>query len=105
MTALFIEEKTHRLPCAARLERLRKLVGTFDAPAMARDAELCGWLLPAPMQSPEMPAMISGYFGSSNRFEEAIASFAVTYTDQNERDHQAFLEAIRDGKIQVYQEQ
>jgi len=36
---------------------------------------------------PRDAAIISGYFGSSNRFDEAIASFAVTYTDQNERDH------------------
>jgi len=34
---------------------------------------------------PRDAAIISGYFGSSNRFDEAIASFAVTYTDQNER--------------------
>ena len=49
--------------------------------------------------------MISGYLGNSSKFDEAIASLAMTYADQNERDHQAFLEAIRDGKIQVYQEQ
>ena len=34
--------------------------------------------------------MISGYLGNSSKFDEAIASFAVNYADQNERD-QAFL--------------
>jgi hypothetical protein len=34
----------------------------------------------------------------------AAASFAVTCANQNERDHQALLEAIRDGKIDVYVE-
>ena len=49
--------------------------------------------------------MISGYLGNGSKFDEAIASFAMTHADQNERDHQAFSEAIRDGKIQVYQKQ
>ena len=47
-------------------------------------------------------AMISGYLGNSSKFDEAVASFAVTYADQNEGDHQVFLEAIRDGRIPVY---
>lgn len=46
--------------------------------------------------------MISGYLGNSSKLDEAIASFAVTYAGQNERDHQVFLEAIRDGRIPVY---
>jgi Uncharacterized protein conserved in bacteria (DUF2252) len=36
--------------------------------------------------------MISGYLGNSSKFDEAIASLAMTYADQNERDHQRSLE-------------
>jgi hypothetical protein len=36
--------------------------------------------------------------------DETIASFAVTYAEQNERDYQALLTAIHAGKIAVYQE-
>jgi hypothetical protein len=33
-------------------------------------------------------AMIgSGYLGNGSKFDEAIASFAMTHADQNERDH------------------
>ena len=48
--------------------------------------------------------MISGYLGNSNKFDEAIASFAVNYADQNERDHQTLLKAVSAGKIEVYHE-
>ena len=48
--------------------------------------------------------MISGYLGNSSKFDKAIASFGMTYADQNERDYQAFLKAIRAGKIEVYNE-
>ena len=48
--------------------------------------------------------MISGYLGNSTRFDQAVSNFAMTYADQNERDYQALLEAIRSGKIEVLRE-
>ena len=32
-------------------------------------------------------------------FDEALASFAVAYADQTERDHAALEAAIRSGKV------
>jgi hypothetical protein len=43
--------------------------------------------------------------GSSDTFDRAVADFAVAYADQNETDHVAFLKGIREGRIEVYQEQ
>jgi hypothetical protein len=57
------------------------------------------------MRNPGDAALISGYLGNTSKFDEAIASFAVTYADLNERDHQDFLKAIHAGKIEVYEEQ
>jgi hypothetical protein len=48
--------------------------------------------------------MISGYLGASARFDDAVARFALTYANQNARDHQALLKAIRAGRIKVNQE-
>ena len=48
--------------------------------------------------------MISGYLGNSSRFDDAVSNFAMAYADQNERDYQALLEAIRGGKIEVLRE-
>ena len=47
------------------------------------------------------PAQISGYLGSSDLFEEAIASFAEAYADQTVRDHAALLAAIKAGRIKA----
>jgi hypothetical protein len=43
--------------------------------------------------------MISGYLGSSEDFEHAIADFAASYADQNERDHRRLVEAISSGRV------
>jgi hypothetical protein len=42
---------------------------------------------------------IASYLGGADRFEQAIARFAATYADQNERDHQALLAAVASGRI------
>ena len=40
---------------------------------------------------------IATYLGTSDKFDEALARFAEAYADQNERDHQALLDAVKDG--------
>jgi uncharacterized protein (DUF2252 family) len=42
---------------------------------------------------------IAAYLGNSNAFDQAIADFSVAYADQNDRDYQAFLAAIKAGQI------
>jgi len=48
--------------------------------------------------------MISGYLGSNDLFDKAVAKFALAYADQNERDYKALLKTIRDGRIQTLEE-
>jgi len=47
------------------------------------------------------PAQISGYLGSKDTFDQAIADFSEAYADQAERDHAALLTAIKDGRVQA----
>jgi uncharacterized protein (DUF2252 family) len=47
------------------------------------------------------PALISGYLGSSDLFDQAIALFAEAYADQTERDHAALKAAIKQGRIKA----
>jgi hypothetical protein len=47
------------------------------------------------------PALISGYLGSSDLFDQAIALFAEAYADQTERDHAALMAAIKKGRIKA----
>jgi hypothetical protein len=43
--------------------------------------------------------------GKSDAFEKALASFAVAYADQNEKDHAALKRAIRSGKVEAAAEE
>jgi hypothetical protein len=47
------------------------------------------------------PAMIAGYLGKSDAFDRAIMGFGMSYADQAERDHAAFMKAVRSGRIEV----
>lgn len=44
---------------------------------------------------------MTGYLGSGDVFDQAIAGFALTYADQNERDHQALVAAVRAGRVEA----
>ena len=46
-------------------------------------------------------AMISGYMGSSETFDDAICEFAVEYADQTQRDYRAFVKAVREGRVKA----
>lgn len=42
---------------------------------------------------------IAGYLGSSDKFDRAIARFAVAYADQNEADYARFMQALSAGEL------
>jgi len=84
--------------------KIKARVEGFDEPTMTKYAEWCGWALARAHAKSGDSAVIHGYLGNSNEFDEAIASFAVKYADQNEHDYKDFLKAIRAGKIEVYKE-
>ena len=44
---------------------------------------------------------IASYIGKSDAFDHAIAEFAVTYADQNQRDYEALQAAIKQGTIKA----
>jgi uncharacterized protein (DUF2252 family) len=46
-------------------------------------------------------ALISGYLGENDRFDEALTSFSAAYADQTERDYAVFKRAIRAGKVKA----
>jgi uncharacterized protein DUF2252 len=52
--------------------------------------ELCGWVLARAHARSGDAAGISGYLGSGDRFDRAVATFAEAYADQTEADHAAF---------------
>jgi uncharacterized protein (DUF2252 family) len=65
--------------------------------------ELCGWTLARAHARSGDRIAIAAYLGGSDVFDRAIARFAVAYADQNERDHQALMDAVAAGKITAEQ--
>jgi uncharacterized protein (DUF2252 family) len=61
--------------------------------------ELCGWTLARAHARSGDRIAIASYLGNSDIFDKAIANFAAAYADQNERDHQALVDAVAAGRI------
>ncbi|MGH7879081.1 MAG: DUF2252 family protein, partial [Candidatus Binataceae bacterium] len=64
-------------------------------------AEACGWALALAHARSGDPAMIAGYLGSGEAFDDALVKFAEAYADQTERDHAALLKAIKAGQLKA----
>jgi hypothetical protein len=60
---------------------------------------LCGWTLARAHARSGDRVAIAAYLGSGGAFDRAIAAFAETYADQNERDHAEVEDAAREGRI------
>jgi uncharacterized protein (DUF2252 family) len=61
--------------------------------------EVCGWTLARAHARSGDRIAIAAYLGSSDAFDRAVAAFAVSYADQNERDFSALGDAARSGRI------
>lgn len=67
-------------------------------------AGLCGRTLAHAHAKSGDAALISGYLGKSDDFDEAIGEFALAYADQNAEDHAAFVDAVKAGKLEAIME-
>src|SRR5260370_39162164 len=75
-------------------------VCSSDLPAaLSKYAKMCGSALARGHAKAGDAAAISGYLGSGESFDEAIAAFACTYADQTERDHAAMVQAVKAGRL------
>ena len=81
--------------------KIKPLVEVFTPSVMRQYAVLCGWTLARAHARSGAPAKISGYLGKSDKFDQAIADFAIAYADQTERDHEVLTKAVREGKLEV----
>ena len=74
-------------------------VSLMDPDQLAYYGRLCGWALARAHARTGRAAMISGYLGGSEDFDQAVADFAVAYAGQNERDYQQLRQAISDARV------
>ena len=68
---------------------------------MAKYARLCGWTLARAHARAGDRIALAAYLGGSAKFDQAIADFAETYADQNERDYAALQAAVKEGKVEA----
>jgi hypothetical protein len=79
--------------------KMKPLVEFFNQTTLLDYADLCGWTLARAHARSGDAAMIAGYLGKKDVFDRAVARFSRRYADQGERDHAAFINAIRNGRI------
>jgi uncharacterized protein (DUF2252 family) len=86
--------------------QLRDMKGSVDVESMAPAnlelyARVCGWTLARAHARSGDPVAIAGYLGKSDTFDRSITDFSERYADQNEKDYQAFVEAIHAGRLEA----
>ncbi|WP_373652505.1 DUF2252 domain-containing protein [Schlesneria sp. DSM 10557] len=72
-----------------------------SAKELLRYAEMCGRTLAHAHAKSGDAALMSGYLGKSDDFDQAVGEFALAYADQNEKDHAALEAAVKMGTIDV----
>jgi uncharacterized protein (DUF2252 family) len=88
------------------VRQLRDMKGSMSVPLMDPlqldyYGQLCGWALARAHARTGRASVISGYLGTSEVFDQAIADFAVAYARQNEQDYRRLLTAISAGRVQA----
>jgi uncharacterized protein (DUF2252 family) len=88
------------------VRQLRDMKGSMNVPAMDPDqltyyARLCGWALARGHARTGRATLVSGYLGSGESFDHAIADFSVAYAHQNQQDFQKLVDAVAAGRVQA----
>jgi uncharacterized protein (DUF2252 family) len=86
------------------VRQLRDWKFSFDTqqmvPAGLSDyGEICGWTLARAHARSGDRIAISAYLGTADTFDRAVAKFAASYADLNERDYAMLNEAAKSGRI------
>jgi uncharacterized protein (DUF2252 family) len=70
--------------------------------SMRTYAKLCGLVLAqAHDKAGNAAAIIAGYLGGIDHFDEAMGDYAVAYADQVERDYASFAKAVQSGRLKT----
>jgi len=64
-------------------------------------ANACGWTLARAHARSGDPVAIAAYLGKGDKFDRSITDFSERYADQNEQDYEAFVGAVRSGRLEA----
>jgi uncharacterized protein (DUF2252 family) len=88
------------------MRQLRDWKGSADVDTMAASvmtlyARICAATLARAHARSGDRIAIASYLGNSDVFDRAIADFSSAYADQNERDYQALVKAVKSGRVEA----
>jgi len=81
--------------------KLKPTIEGYRSTDMIQFGEFCGWTLARAHARSGEPAMIGGYLGAKDTFDNAVAAFSIAYADQTERDYELLRKAAKRGKLKV----
>src|SRR5690348_13039097 len=71
--------------------------------ALAVYARICGWTLARAHARSGDPVAMAEYLGQKDVFDRSIVDFSERYADQNEKDYEQFVAAVRSGRLKALQ--
>jgi uncharacterized protein (DUF2252 family) len=74
-------------------------VELMDPAELEAYGKICGWTLARAHARSGDRIAIAAYLGSGDSFDRAMAAFAETYADQNDRDYRTLKKAAASGRI------
>ena len=77
------------------------VVESLSPAALGFYARQCAWTLARAHARSGDPIAISAYLGKGDEFDQAIVDFSERYADQNDRDYEAFTDAVRKGRLEA----
>jgi uncharacterized protein (DUF2252 family) len=86
--------------------QLRDMKGSVEVESMPPRnlqvyAQACGWTLARAHARSGDPIAIAAYLGKSDAFDRSITDFSDRYADQNDKDFESFVKAVRSGRLEV----
>ena len=73
----------------------------LDPEGLAVYGQMCAWTLARAHARSGDRVALAAYLGGSDRFDEAVLTFARAYAEQNQRDFEALEAAAKSGRIAV----
>jgi uncharacterized protein (DUF2252 family) len=76
-------------------------VSEMDEKGFENYLSLCGLCLARAHARTGHESVISGYVGSKESLDEAIADFGMAYAEQNQKDFEALTKAVKSGRVKA----
>jgi hypothetical protein len=81
--------------------KMSAVIEDWDIGVLRQYARMCAHALARAHARSGDAAMMAGYMGSGQTFDDAITEFATEYSSQNRQDYREFIRAIREGRVQA----